>query len=369
MTGGSTHAPGRSSTATGRPAPWRGRCWSGRRRSSGRCRPPSCRAENGVVIPGEPARPRSAQLAEAAAKLPPPTSVKLKDPKDWKLIGKPTTPPRHARRRSPARPQFGIDVQLPGLADRARRAPAGLRRQGEERSTPRRRRRCPACETVVQVLRRRRGRRALLGGASTAATRSRSTGTSGPGAALDTGELREEYRALARTPGPMAADDGRRRPRRWPARRDGSRPSTTSRTSRTRRWSRSTARCEIGAGPLRDLDRHAVPDAATRTVAAQIAGLKPEQVKIHTHVPRRRLRPPREPDLATSSPRRCRSPRRPACRSRWSGRARTTCAAATTGRRASTACEVGARRRRDCRSPGSTRSSASRSSPARRSRR
>ena len=53
-------------------------------------------------------------VAEAAAKVPPPADVKLKDPRDWKLAGKP-------RRRLDvpakvtAQPIYAIDVRLPGM--------------------------------------------------------------------------------------------------------------------------------------------------------------------------------------------------------------------------------------------------------------
>ena len=53
-------------------------------------------------------------LADAASKLQPPKDVPLKDPKDYKLIGKPTR-----RLDTPAKvngsAQFGIDVQVPGM--------------------------------------------------------------------------------------------------------------------------------------------------------------------------------------------------------------------------------------------------------------
>ncbi len=75
--------------------------------------PLACRTENGVVIAGSK-RARYGELAEAAAKLPAPKTVALKDPKDWKLIGKPTkrldTPEKIT-----GRAQFGIDVQFEGL--------------------------------------------------------------------------------------------------------------------------------------------------------------------------------------------------------------------------------------------------------------
>jgi isoquinoline 1-oxidoreductase beta subunit len=76
-------------------------------------KPADCRTENGAVIAGGK-RARYGELAEAAAKLPAPKTVPLKDPKDWKLIGKPTkrldTPEKIT-----GRAQFGIDVQFPGL--------------------------------------------------------------------------------------------------------------------------------------------------------------------------------------------------------------------------------------------------------------
>ncbi len=54
------------------------------------------------------------ELADAAAKLPAPKTVALKNPKDWKVIGKPTkrldTP-----EKTTGRAQFGMDVQFPGL--------------------------------------------------------------------------------------------------------------------------------------------------------------------------------------------------------------------------------------------------------------
>jgi isoquinoline 1-oxidoreductase beta subunit len=76
-------------------------------------RPADCRTENGVVIAGSK-RARYGELAEAAAKLPVPKKVPLKDPKDWKLIGRPTkrldTPEKIT-----GRARFGIDVQFDGL--------------------------------------------------------------------------------------------------------------------------------------------------------------------------------------------------------------------------------------------------------------
>src|SRR2546426_12671516 len=75
-----------------------------------------CDAETGV-IPHTPSQRklRFGQVAQAASKLEPPKDVKLKDPREWNLIGRP------ARRldipdKVRGKPLFGIDVQLPGMA-------------------------------------------------------------------------------------------------------------------------------------------------------------------------------------------------------------------------------------------------------------
>src|SRR6266853_405714 len=75
-----------------------------------------CDVENGVITHTPSRRKlRFGQVAQDASKLEPPKDVKLKDPKDWNLIGKP------ARRldipdKVKGKPLFGIDVQLPGMA-------------------------------------------------------------------------------------------------------------------------------------------------------------------------------------------------------------------------------------------------------------
>src|SRR6266700_2256133 len=80
-----------------------------------------CDAENGVVI-HRPSRRRLrfGQLAQAASKLEPSGEVKLKDPKDWNLIGKPA-PRLDIPDKVTGKPLFGIDVQLPGMVYAAER--------------------------------------------------------------------------------------------------------------------------------------------------------------------------------------------------------------------------------------------------------
>ena len=75
--------------------------------------PASCQVANGVITSGKN-QLSFGKLAQAAMALPPPKAVKLKDPKDWKLIG------TQVRRldtpeKITGKAQFGIDVQFPGL--------------------------------------------------------------------------------------------------------------------------------------------------------------------------------------------------------------------------------------------------------------
>src|SRR2546426_1668827 len=74
-----------------------------------------CSAAAGVITHAPSKRRLSfGKVAGAAAKLEPPKDVKLKDPKDWKLIGKSVK-----RVDIPdtvmGRQRYGIDVQLPGM--------------------------------------------------------------------------------------------------------------------------------------------------------------------------------------------------------------------------------------------------------------
>ena len=69
---------------------------------------------NGVVSGPGGKRATYGELAEAAMKQPVPATVKLKDPKDWRIIGKPTGR-LDAEAKSSGRQNFGIDVRLPGM--------------------------------------------------------------------------------------------------------------------------------------------------------------------------------------------------------------------------------------------------------------
>ena len=72
-------------------------------------------AENGVIAHTPSGRSTGyGKVAEAAARLEPPKEVKLKDPKDWKIAGKPLkrldTPDKVTGRQT-----YSIDMRLPGM--------------------------------------------------------------------------------------------------------------------------------------------------------------------------------------------------------------------------------------------------------------
>jgi isoquinoline 1-oxidoreductase beta subunit len=75
--------------------------------------PSECRTENGVVIAGNK-RATYGELANAAAQLPPPAAVKLKDKKDWKYIGK-VRKRLDTKAKINGEAMFGMDVHFPGM--------------------------------------------------------------------------------------------------------------------------------------------------------------------------------------------------------------------------------------------------------------
>lgn len=74
----------------------------------------SLRTQQGVVIGPGGKRLTYGELAEAAMKQPVPEQVTLKDPKQFRIIGKPTGR-LDARAKSTGNQNYGIDVRLPGM--------------------------------------------------------------------------------------------------------------------------------------------------------------------------------------------------------------------------------------------------------------
>ena len=78
-----------------------------------------CTAANSVVTHGPSKRTlRYGQVAEAAARLEVPKDVKLKDPKDWKIVGKPIKRLDTADKVN-GKMTYGIDLKMPGMLNAA----------------------------------------------------------------------------------------------------------------------------------------------------------------------------------------------------------------------------------------------------------
>jgi isoquinoline 1-oxidoreductase beta subunit len=75
--------------------------------------PSICRAEMGVVVSGD-RRATYGQLVEKAAKREPPKQPRLKEPKEWRSIGK-GTKRLDAPEKTNGMAVFGLDVNLPGM--------------------------------------------------------------------------------------------------------------------------------------------------------------------------------------------------------------------------------------------------------------
>ncbi len=73
-----------------------------------------CRAEMGQIVHSSGKKLGYGQVADAANKLPLPEGVKLKDAKDFKLIGK-STKRLDTRGKTNGSAKFGIDVKFPGM--------------------------------------------------------------------------------------------------------------------------------------------------------------------------------------------------------------------------------------------------------------
>ena len=91
-----------------------------------------CTAANSVITHTPSGRTTTyGKVAEAAAKLEPPTDVKLKDPKDWKIAGKGVKRLDTADKIT-GKMIYGIDIKLPGMLNAAIKDCPVIRRQAEE---------------------------------------------------------------------------------------------------------------------------------------------------------------------------------------------------------------------------------------------
>jgi len=78
-----------------------------------------CRAENGRILHQASGRTTTfGKVAEAAAKVTPPSEVPLKDPKDWKIAGKPLKR-LDTLDKVTGKQVYGLDITLPGMLNAA----------------------------------------------------------------------------------------------------------------------------------------------------------------------------------------------------------------------------------------------------------
>ncbi|POF44038.1 twin-arginine translocation pathway signal protein [Pseudomonas laurylsulfativorans] len=241
--------------------------------------PSEIHTESGVVIAGEH-RATYGELADDAGQLPrpDPASIKLKDAKGWRLIGKPTqrldTPEKIT-----GRAKFGMDVQFDGLmtAMVARSPTFGgsvKSFEGAEALA------IPGVRKVVQVP----TGIAVIADHYWAAKLGRDAlkieWNPGPNAGLDSRALLESFRKLAKTPGLSAGQAGDTQAALAKAAKtidvEYSVPylahAPMEPLNCTVRITQD--KCEIWTGTqFQTLDQ---------MVAGKITGLKPEQVEIHT---------------------------------------------------------------------------------------
>ena len=167
----------------------------------------ACKAENGRIFhPDGHTSLSYGEVAEEAGKLPLPAEVPLKDPKHFKWIGK-SLKRLDTPEKITGKAVFGIDVRLPNmLTVLVARSPVfggKLKRFDATEAL-----KVPGVVGVYEVP---TGVAVAANGfwpAKTARDLLQTEWDEGEGAALSTAKLREEYFALARTPGAVARRDG-----------------------------------------------------------------------------------------------------------------------------------------------------------------
>jgi isoquinoline 1-oxidoreductase beta subunit len=146
------------------------------------------------------------EVAEEAMKLPPPKTVKLKEPKEWKLIG--TTVRRlDTPEKINGKAQFGIDVAFPGLRTAVVLRPPAfgaklVKFDGAEAL------KVPGVEKVVPTANGVAVVAAHFWAAKLGRDAVRAEWTTPEGGGVSTEKILAEFRALARTEGTTVVDTG-----------------------------------------------------------------------------------------------------------------------------------------------------------------
>jgi len=238
-----------------------------------------CHADNGYIVHKSGKKLSYGELATAANQLVPPANVPLKQPKDFKLVGKATK-----RLDSPekvnGKAQFGLDVYLPDMLTVviARSPVFGGKVKSFNADEARK---VPGVKAVVQVP---SGVAVAANGfwtAKTARDLLKIEWDEGPGGKLSSAGLLAEYTELAQKPG----ND---------ARKQGADAATTLKGA-AKAVSAAYTVPYLAHAPMEplncvvDLKKDSCEiwtgtqmQTVDRMSAAAIAGLKPEQVQIHT---------------------------------------------------------------------------------------
>ena len=239
----------------------------------------TCRAENGAVVhPPTKKTLTYGALVEEAAKLPVPANPKLKDPKDYKYIGKPVK-----RLDSPdkvrGRAEFGIDVRLPKIqhAVVARCPVIGGKVKSFDGT------KAKAVRGVKQVVQISRGVAVVADNTWSAMEGRRALQIEwdeGPNAAVSSASIRKLYLERAEQPGAIARKDGD-----VEAALAGAAKKVEA-AYEVPFLAHATMEPMNCAADVRadGCDVYAPTQFQTvnQITAAKIAGLKPEQVRIHT---------------------------------------------------------------------------------------
>jgi isoquinoline 1-oxidoreductase beta subunit len=242
-------------------------------------KPETCRAEKGFVFHG-PTKKRLSygQLAQRAGRMKVPEEISLKNREDLKIIGKPMkrldTPEKIT-----GRAVFGMDVKIPGLLTTVIARPPVFGGKVKNVNTDKARA-VPGVKAVEVIDAGVAVAAESFWEANLGRDALEITWDDGEGGKISTESLRKEYAALARTPGAVA-------------RKEGDPEQAFSKASR-----KVTAEYEVPylahacMEPLNcvvDLRAEGCEvwtgtqfQTVDRNTAAQVAGLKPEQVQIHT---------------------------------------------------------------------------------------
>lgn len=241
--------------------------------------PAACRAEKGFVSHEASKRRLSyANLVGMASRLKAPQDIPLKDPKEFKIIGQPVkrldTPEKIT-----GKAVFGFDVQFPGLLTAVVARPpvfGGKMKSFNSDKT----KKIPGVKAIIPIA----SGVAVVAVGFWAATLGREAleieWEEGPLSGLNTPALREEYAALARKPGLVAAARGNpdealeKASKRLEAEYEVPYLAHACMEPLNCTVDFRGDRCEIWVGTQMQ--------TGDRNAAARILDLKPEQVKLHT---------------------------------------------------------------------------------------